>query len=62
MIFREALLAADQANPSETCISIAEGMNSLALDGVAVRLANREISLDVPSLEIQPGERVLAGR
>ena len=59
MNFREALLSIDEMDRSESRIVVAENSKSLTLDGVVVRVADRDIGLDGPSVGLQPGEHVL---
>lgn len=59
MNFREALLSIDKVEKSEGRIEVSENSKSLILNGIVVRVADRKIGLDVPSVDIQPGEHVV---
>jgi putative ATP-binding cassette transporter len=59
MDLRQALLAMDQAAPSQSRIAILEGEPVLALDDLTVHVADRAVSIDEPHVAVLPGERVL---
>jgi vitamin B12/bleomycin/antimicrobial peptide transport system ATP-binding/permease protein len=59
MDFREVLLSINEVEKSADRIELSENSKSLILNGVIVRVTDREIGLDVPSVDIQPGEHAV---
>lgn len=59
MSFRDACLTIEAAEPSRERISICEDASLLSFDKLAVRVADREISLDATSVKVRLGDRVL---
>jgi putative ATP-binding cassette transporter len=52
-------LTIEGAESSRARISVVEGAKTLAFENMAVRLSDREISLDARSVTVRPGERIL---
>jgi putative ATP-binding cassette transporter len=59
MSFRDAALEIERAGPSRNRISFLESSGILSFENVAVRISNREVSLDIGSLKVRPGEHIL---
>ena len=59
MDLRQALLALDQASASENRITVLQDEPGLVIEGMTISMADREISISEPKVEVQPGERCL---
>ncbi len=59
MAFREALTGLDGADCAPLRIRYTEDGERLVIDALTVHMANCSIALDVPRLEVAPGDRVL---
>lgn len=59
MDLRQALLALDQAAPSQNRIAVLENEPTLVIEDIVIDMADRAIFLEESKVALQPGERVL---
>jgi putative ATP-binding cassette transporter len=59
MDLRQALLALDHVSPSENRIAVLKDEPILVIESMIVNMADREISISEPKVEVRPGERLL---